>query len=242
MTQVGIIGCGTISGIYLKSPQLFPILDIVACADIDKARAQAKAEEYNIKAVTVDAMLADPQIEIIINLTIPSAHAQVSMAAINSGKSIYSEKPLALNISDGRALLDRAAFHGLRVGCAPDTFLGGGLQTCRKLIDDGWIGEPVAAAAFMISHGHEHWHPDPSFYYQPGGGPMFDMGPYYLTALVSILGPVRRVSGSTRVTYPERTIIEPAQVWSEDYRQCADARGGHSRFCRGSYWHHHHHL
>lgn len=205
-TNVGIIGCGNISGIYLKSPQVFPILNIKACADIDPGRAQAKADEYGIQAMTVERLLADPAIEIVVNLTIPGAHAEVDQAIIESGKSVYSEKPLALNTADGRALLAAAAASRVLVGCAPDTFLGGGLQTCRKLIDDGWIGEPVAATAFMMSHGHESWHPSPEFYYQHGGGPMFDMGPYYLTALVSMLGPVARVTGATRITFPERTI------------------------------------
>lgn len=206
MTQIGLIGCGNISGIYLKAPQTFPILNIKACADIDMARAEAKAAEHGIAAMTVDELLRDPAIEIVVNLTIPMAHAEVALAAVEHGKSVYSEKPLALNTADGKALLARAAEQGVRVGCAPDTFLGGGLQTCRKLIDDGWIGRPIAATAFMMSHGHEHWHPNPDFYYQAGGGPMFDMGPYYLTALVSLLGSVRRVTGATQVTFPERTI------------------------------------
>ena len=206
MTKIGIIGCGTISGIYLKSPTVFPILDIVACADLEMARAQSKAEEYNIEAMSVDELLNHPEIEIVINLTIPAAHAEVAQAAIRHGKSVYNEKPLALTVADGKAMLDEAKAAGVLVGCAPDTFLGGGLQTCRKLIDDGWIGRPVAATAFMMSHGHEHWHPSPEFYYQKGGGPMFDMGPYYLTALVSLLGPVARVTGSTRTTFAQRTI------------------------------------
>jgi predicted dehydrogenase len=206
MTKVGIIGCGNISGIYLKSPQVFPIVDIVACADIDPGRAQAAALEYGIQALGVEQLLSDPAIEIVVNLTIPVAHAEVTAAAIAHGKSVYGEKPLALNTRDGRSLLERAAAAGVRVGSAPDTFLGGGLQTCRKLIDDGWIGQPIGASAFMMSHGHEHWHPSPEFYYQPGGGPMFDMGPYYLTALVSLMGPVATVTGSTRATFPERTI------------------------------------
>ena len=178
----------------------------MACADIDSERAQAAAAEYGIRALSVEQLLSDPEIEIVVNLTIPIAHVEVATAAIDHGKSVYSEKPLALNTADGRRLLERAAARGVRVGCAPDTFLGGGLQTCRKLIDDGWIGEPIGASAFMMSHGHEHWHPSPEFYYQPGGGPMFDMGPYYLTALVSLIGPVAEVTGSTRATFPERTI------------------------------------
>lgn len=206
MSKIGIIGCGTISGIYLKSPTVFPIIEMVACADLELARAQAKADEYGIQAMSVADLLEHPEIEIIINLTIPAAHAEVAQAAIAHGKSVYSEKPHALNTVDGKAILESAKAAGVIVGCAPDTFLGGGLQTCRKLIDDGWIGTPVAATAFMMSHGHEHWHPSPEFYYQHGGGPMFDMGPYYLTALVSLLGPVKRVTGATRITFPERTI------------------------------------
>ena len=205
-TKIGIIGCGNISGIYLKSDKTFNNLQLVACADLDRDRARAKAAEYNIKAYTVDELLADPEIEIVINLTIPAAHAEVSTAAVQAGKAAYSEKPFALTRADGEALLKLAAAKGQRVGCAPDTFLGGGLQTCRKLVDDGVIGVPVAATAFMMSRGHEHWHPNPDFYYQPGGGPMFDMGPYYLTALVAILGPVRRVTGLTRASFAERLI------------------------------------
>ncbi len=205
-TKVGIIGCGNISSIYLKADKVFNNIEIVGCADLDVARAQAKAAEYGVKAYTVRELLADPEIEIVVNLTIPAAHAEVSAAAIEAGKAAYSEKPFALNRTDGEELLKLAAARGRRVGCAPDTFLGGGLQTCRKLIDDGVIGEPVAATAFMMSRGHEHWHPNPEFYYQPGGGPMFDMGPYYLTALVSILGPVRRVTGITRASFAERLV------------------------------------
>jgi predicted dehydrogenase len=154
----------------------------------------------------VRELLEDPEIRIVVNLTIPKAHAEVGQAALEAGKSVYNEKPLAVTREDGRKMLDTAHSRGLRIGGAPDTFLGAGIQTCRKLIDDGWIGAPVAATAFMTCHGHEGWHPDPDFYYQPGGGPMFDMGPYYLTALVVLMGPVRRVTGSTRITFPERII------------------------------------
>ncbi len=151
-------------------------------------------------------LLADPEIEIVLNLTIPAAHAEVALAAIEAGKSVYNEKPLAVTREDGKRIVALARERNLRVGCAPDTFLGAGLQTCREVIDAGTIGEPVAATAFMLGHGPEGWHPDPDFYYQVGGGPMFDMGPYYLTALVSMLGPVRRVTGSARITSPERVI------------------------------------
>lgn len=206
-TKVGIIGCGTISGIYLEAPKTFEVLEIAAVADIDLERARVKAAQYNIpKACSVEELLDDPALEIVINLTVPKVHAEVDLAILKAGKSVYSEKPLGINRQEAGQVLKAARTGNLRVGCAPDTFLGAGLQTCRKLIDDGWIGQPVAASAFMLGHGHESWHPDPEFYYQPGAGPLFDMGPYYLTALVSLLGPARRVTGSAQATFKERTI------------------------------------
>jgi predicted dehydrogenase len=205
--KVGVIGCGNISPIYFKAGKKFEILDIVACADLIMERAQARATEFDVpKACTVEELLADPEIGIVLNITIPNAHAEVAFKALEAGKSVYNEKPLAITREDGKKMLAMAKEKGLLVGGAPDTFLGGGHQTCRKLIDDGWIGEPIAATAFMTCHGHESWHPDPEFYYKVGGGPMFDMGPYYLTALVNMIGSVKRVSGSTRITFPERTI------------------------------------
>jgi predicted dehydrogenase len=217
--EIGIIGCGNISGAYLKACRFFEILHVSAVADLDVARAQAKAAEFDVpRALSVDELLADPDIEIVINLTIPSAHAQVSRRILEAGKSVYSEKPLAIDREDGRAFLALAERRGLRVGCAPDTFLGGGLQTCRGLIDSGAIGRPLAATCFMLSHGPESWHPDPAFFYEQGAGPLFDMGPYYLTALVSLLGPMTTVAGSAVVSMPERaitsqplagTVIEP---------------------------------
>jgi predicted dehydrogenase len=205
--KIGIVGCGNISGIYLKMAKTFPLLEVAAVADLVIERAQAKAAEYDVpRACSVDELLADPSIEIIVNLTIPHAHAAVAMAALRAGKSVYNEKPLAIRREDAQEMLKLAAERGPRVGGAPDTFLGAGHQTCRKLIDDGLIGTPVAATAFMTCRGHESWHPDPEFYYQVGGGPMFDMGPYYLTALVNLLGPARRVTGSASVSFPERTI------------------------------------
>ena len=205
--KIGVIGCGNISSAYLSISKQFPVLDVVAVADIDMDRARARAKEFEIaRACTVDELLADSEIKIVLNLTIPVAHGDVGMAALEAGKSMYTEKPLAVTREDGQKMLALAKEKGLLVGGAPDTFLGGGHQTCRKLIDDGWIGQPVAATAFMLGHGHESWHPDPEFYYKPGGGPMFDMGPYYLTALVNMMGPVRRVTGATRVTFQERTI------------------------------------
>ncbi len=206
-TRIGVIGCGNISPIYLQAGKRFEILEVAACADIDLPRAKARAAEFGIpKACSVEELLADPDIDIVVNLTIPKAHGPVGLTVLQAGKSVYNEKPLAALREEAQPLLTTARERRLRVGGAPDTFLGGGLQTCRKLIDDGVIGEPVAATAFMMGHGHESWHPDPAFYYQVGGGPMFDMGPYYLTALINLLGPVRRVTGSTRISFPERTI------------------------------------
>lgn len=205
--KVGVIGCGFISGIYMQAGRTFRNLEIVACADLIHKRAQARAEEFGIPAaVSNEELLADPEIEIVANLTTPDAHYSVCMDAVNAGKSVHVEKPLSITREEGQTLLKTAANKGVRVGGAPDTFLGAGMQTCRKLIDDGWIGEPIGASAFMLCHGHESWHPDPGFYYKVGGGPMFDMGPYYLTALISLLGPIRRVTGSARITFPERTI------------------------------------
>ena len=206
-TKIGIIGCGNISGIYCKNGNRFNNLEIAACADLDVARAQAKAAEYNIpKGYSVEELLADPQIEIVVNLTIPAAHAAISRQAIEAGKHVYSEKPLAINREDGAALQRLATEKNLRTGCAPDTFLGAGLQTCRQLLDSGAIGEPIGVSGWMLSHGPENWHPDPEFFYQQGAGPMFDMGPYYLTAMTSLLGPVQRLTGSARISFPERTI------------------------------------
>ena len=206
--KVGIIGCGNICSIYFKNLcTVFTNVEVVACADLIMDRAKTKAAEYaGVRACTNAELLRNPDIEIVVNLTIPKAHYGVASAAIKAGKSVYNEKPLALTRKEGRTLLENAKTKDVLVGGAPDTFMGAGLQTCRKLIDDGIIGEPVAATAFMLCPGHEGWHPDPEFYYQIGAGPMFDMGPYYLTALVHLLGPVRRVTGATRISFPTRTI------------------------------------
>jgi predicted dehydrogenase len=205
--KVGVIGCGKISGIYLENGAIFDDFDIVACSDLVLERAEAQAEAYGVpKACSPEELLADEEVEIVLNLTIPIVHAEVSMAALEAGKHVYTEKPLAVRREDGRRMLEVAEERGLLIGCAPDTFLGGGLQTCRKIMDEGVIGEPVAVTAMMMTHGPEDWHPNPDFYYQPGAGPMFDMGPYYLTALTTLMGPVRRVTGSARVTFPERMI------------------------------------
>ena len=210
--NVGLIGCGNISSRYVEGCRRFPILAVVACADRDMSAAQSLASGFpHLEARTVDALLASADVDIVVNLTPPAAHVEVSLAAIAAGKHLYSEKPLALTRSEGRRILTAADAAGVRVGCAPDTFLGGGLQTARKLIADGWIGEPVGATLFMMNAGPERWHPNPGFFYQQGAGPLFDMGPYYLTALVHLLGPVARVSAIARKTYAERTATSEAR-------------------------------
>lgn len=205
--KVGIVGCGNICGIYFKNLQRFEHVEVAACADLVPERAAAKAAEFKVpKACSVEELLADDSIELVVNLTIPQAHVPVALAALKAGKHVYGEKPLGVTRAEGQKLMAAAKKARLRVGSAPDTFLGGAFQTCRKLIDDGVIGAPVGATAFMICRGHESWHPAPEFYYKKGGGPMLDMGPYYLTGLINLLGPVRRVSGSCRITFPQRTI------------------------------------
>lgn len=207
-TRLGIVGCGNISGIYLKNcHQTFKNTEVVACADLLPEKAAERAKEFGIaKVLMVEELLADREIDVVVNLTVPKAHATVALAALKAGKHVYGEKPLAVTRADGQSILAAARKAGRLAGSAPDTFLGAGIQTCRKLIDDGWIGQPVAATAFMLCRGHESWHPSPEFYYEVGGGPMLDMGPYYLTALVNLIGPVARVTGSTRATFPTRTI------------------------------------
>ena len=208
--NVGIIGTGNIAPAYIRGCAPFDVINLTACADILVERAQEFAAENNMTAHSVDDLLARDDIDIVINLTIPAAHAEVSLQIIEAGKHAYCEKPLALTRDDGARIVAAARAKGVRMGCAPDTFLGGGGQTARKAIDDGRIGRPVAATAFFLSHGPESWHPNAGFYYLQGGGPLFDMGPYYLTALVNLMGPVARVAGSARMTFPERIATSEA--------------------------------
>jgi predicted dehydrogenase len=202
--NVGIIGCGNISPAYQKGCTIFRALNLKACADLNMESAAKRAEEWHINAVSVDALLADPTIDIVINLTVPKVHARVSMDILRAGKHAYCEKPLALDTQEGKDILELAASKNLRVGCAPDTFLGAGLQTSRKLIDDGWIGRPLAGTALMLGAGPESWHPNPAFFYAQGGGPLLDMGPYYITALVHLLGPISAVSAMASKSGPGR--------------------------------------
>ena len=207
MTGVAIVGCGVISPEYASTLGQLDFVDLVACADAFPDRAAQLAAAHGIpKVLTFDEVLADPGIDTVVNLTPPLMHAAVTGATLAAGKAAFSEKPLGVDFGEGRDLVARATAAGLRLGCAPDTFLGVGFQTCRDVIERGLIGEPIGANAFMLGAGPELWHPNPDIFYQRGAGPMFDMGPYYLTALVSLFGPARRITSSARVTHAQRTI------------------------------------
>ncbi|MCL2494225.1 MAG: Gfo/Idh/MocA family oxidoreductase [Oscillospiraceae bacterium] len=208
-TGIGFVGVGNISGIYLKNlTEKFTDLEIIGVCDLVKEKAQRAVDAYGMKLYgDMRELFADPQVDIVLNLTRPAEHYEVSRAALEAGKHVYSEKPLAATFEQGKELVELAQAKGLLIGGAPDTFLGAGVQGCRKLLSEDVIGRPIGAAAHMICHGHETWHPDPEFYYRaPGGGPMLDMGPYYVTALCQLIGPVKSVMGMTRTTWPTRTI------------------------------------
>ncbi|RYH11567.1 Gfo/Idh/MocA family protein [Tropicimonas sp. IMCC6043] len=203
---VGIVGCGVISEIYLENARIFPQIEVRAVADLRPEAAQARGEAFGVAAVTPEALLRRDDIDIVLNLTIPAAHVDVGLSAIAAGKHVYAEKPLANTVAEARPMIEAAQAAGLRIGCAPDTFLGGAHQTARALVDAGRIGRPTAGTATLMLPGHEAWHPNPDFYYQPGGGPLFDMGPYYITAMVHLLGPVARVSALASRGRDTRTI------------------------------------
>lgn len=207
--SVAMIGVGCISGIYLENiTGVFQELSLLGVCDLVRGRAEAAQAKYRVpkRYETMHDAFADPEVDIVLNLTRPYEHFAVTRAALEAGKHVYSEKPLGASLEEGVKLRRLAEEKGLMLGGAPDTFLGAGIQTCRKLIDDGFIGEAVGSAAFMICRGHEGWHPDPAFYYQYGGGPMMDMGPYYLTAMINLLGPIDRVMSLSRTTFPRRLI------------------------------------
>ena len=205
-TVIGIVGCGDISNANLRGAARSQLIRVKSCADLNAAAAQAKASEYGATAVPVDVLLADPDIEIVINLTVPLAHGPVSRQIITAGRHVYSEKPLAARFTEAQALMLAAAGRGVRVGCAPDTFLGAAHQACRRAIDAGRIGRPIAGAAAVLSHGMEHWHPNPEFFFKRGGGPIHDVGPYYVTQLVNLLGPVTRVTAQASSASSTRTV------------------------------------
>jgi predicted dehydrogenase len=204
---VGVVGAGVISTQYLRNLTSFPDLDVRFVADLDEERAAERAAEFGVPgSVPVEALLADDGVEIVVNLTVPAAHVDVALRAVAAGKHVWNEKPIALDRTSGRALLDAARAAGVRVAAAPDTFLGPGIQTALRLLGSGAIGAPQSALALMQNPGPESWHPDPGFLFQDGAGPLFDIGPYYLTALVQLLGPVARVQAVSSQARPVRTI------------------------------------
>ncbi len=209
MLKVGMVGVGNISGIYLKNfAETFHGVKLVAVCDLIRERAEAAQEKYGIPKLydTMHELFADPEIDIVLNLTRPYQHYEVSRGALLAGKHVYSEKPLGANWEEGCALVKLAQEKGLWIGGAPDTFMGAGIQSCRKFIDEGGIGDVIGGRCVFASHGMEDWHPDPNFFYQFGGGPLLDMGPYYVTALINLLGEVKEVYGKSRISFPERPI------------------------------------
>ena len=203
---IGIIGAGNISTSYLRLAPLFKGLEVRAVADVNMDAAKARGEEFNVRAQSVDDLLANPDLDVVINLTIPDAHYGVTKRILEAGKHAYSEKPLVLTLDEGVTLRDLARAKGLAVGCAPDTFLGGAHQQARAALDEGRVGQITSGSAAVLNHGMEHWHPNPDFFFLPGAGPMLDLGPYYVADLINFLGPVRRVGALTSSAQAERRI------------------------------------
>jgi predicted dehydrogenase len=206
---VGIVGCGNISEVYLVNAKLFRDIHVVACADIDVEAAKRQAGRHGVVAASVPDLLKRDDVDVVLNLTIPEAHAEVSLSALEGGKHVYSEKPLATTVLDGERILAAAERCRLRLGAAPDTILGAGYQTARRAIDAGKIGRPLSAVAAIMSHGVEHWHPNPGFFFRKGAGPVLDMGPYYVSALVSLLGAVSSVQAAAKIGFAERMVSTP---------------------------------
>ncbi|MGZ2426992.1 Gfo/Idh/MocA family protein [Rhizobium laguerreae] len=204
--RIGVVGCGNISLAYMRNAPLFRGVEIIACADLNADAAKRRAAEFNLRAADVDSLIDDKNIDLILNLTIPAAHFDVSMRALSAGKHVFTEKPLGVTAAEGRGLVDAAAAKGLMLGSAPDTFLGAAGRHARRQMEASAIGKPVTGTAFMMGRGMEHWHPDPSFYYQAGAGPLMDMGPYYLTTMVNLMGPIRRVQAVATSGQEERLI------------------------------------
>ncbi|NKJ70843.1 gfo/Idh/MocA family oxidoreductase [Rhizobium leguminosarum bv. viciae] len=204
--RIGVVGCGNISLAYMRNAPLFCGVEISACADLNADAAKRRAAEFNLRAADVDSLIDDKNIDLILNLTIPAAHFDVSIRALSAGKHVFTEKPLGVTAAEGRRLVDAAALKGLMLGSAPDTFLGAAGRHARRQMEAGAIGKPVTGTAFMMGRGMEHWHPDPSFYYQAGAGPVMDMGPYYLTMMVNLMGPIRRVQAVATSGQEERLI------------------------------------
>ncbi|MDR3314203.1 MAG: Gfo/Idh/MocA family oxidoreductase [Oscillospiraceae bacterium] len=238
ITKVGFVGVGDISGIYLQNiTERFKELEIIGVCDLVRAKAERAAEKYGIPKIyeNMHELFADPEVDLVLNITRPNEHYGVTKAALEAGKPVFCEKPLAATLEQGRELAALAAEKGLLLGGAPDTFMGAGIQGARKLIEEGVIGTPIGGAARMICRGHETWHPDPEFYYRaPGGGPMLDMGPYYVTALVNILGPAASVMGMVKSQYATRTITSQPLNGTVIDVDCPTYESGIIRFQSGA--------
>jgi len=204
--RVGLVGCGIIGKHYAEGAGAFDSFELVACADADSAAAKAVASEHGLDVATLDELVAEPSIDLILNMTPPAAHAPILTQALAAGKHVYTEKPLASSLEDAAKVLASAEARGLLVGCAPDTFLGSAYQTARRLIEEGEIGEPIGATATMLVGGAESWHPNAEMFYKAGGGPLLDIGPYYLAAIVALLGPFAAATGFAATPTPERTL------------------------------------
>lgn len=209
---VGIIGCGNISTAYLRLAPMFKSLKLVAVADINMSAAEAQAEKFGVRADTIDALLSASDVDVIVNLTIPAVHYQVTKQILEAGKHAYSEKPLVLTVDEGKDLRDLAAAKGLRIGSAPDTFLGGAHQLARATVENGSVGKIIGGTCHVMGHGMEGWHPNPDFFYQPGAGPILDIGPYYVTNLIQLIGPVKSVASLATATFSERTIANGPRI------------------------------
>ncbi|MDW6025687.1 Gfo/Idh/MocA family oxidoreductase [Mesorhizobium sp. BAC0120] len=203
---VGVIGCGNISAAYFQLAPLFKGIEMRACADINVDAAKARAREFNLRAETVDELLKDDELDIIVNLTVPAVHYDVSRQVLDAGKHVYSEKPFVLSLREGLDLKKRAEKKNLRIGSAPDTFLGGAHQLAREIVDSGTVGKITSGSCYVMSRGMESWHPNPDFFFQPGAGPVLDIGPYYVTNLIQLIGPVKRVASLASIPMTERVI------------------------------------
>lgn len=235
--RIGFVGVGCISGIYLQNiTKVFREIEIAGVCDLVREKAERAAKEYNIPRIYNDMyeLFADDSVDIVLNITRPNEHYEVTKAALLAGKHVYSEKPLAAELDLGLELVALAKERGLMLGGAPDTFMGAGLQTCRKLIDDGYIGTPIGCAARMIGRGPDAWHPDPEFFYKKGGGPMMDMGPYYITALINMLGRIDTVCGMTNISYPERVFTCKEHFGERTTVETATSAAGVLRFASGA--------
>ena len=234
---IGFVGCGAISDIYFRNiARRFREMEIVGACDLLSNRVEWAAKAYHVPRIYggLDEILADPAVDIILNITRPAQHRDVTMAALNEGKHVYSEKPLAASVAEAEEIMALAKEKGLMVGCGPDTFLGAGFQTSRELVDSGAIGDVIGCAGFMINHGHESWHPDPEFYYKYGGGPMLDMGPYYVTALINLCGNVEAVSAMTHTTFSQRTITSQPHQGQKISVEVPTLYAGTMRFTSGA--------